>query len=54
MKPTKKNVRNKDVIKSGQAHGSAAPRMEPKVKIGRVRSKAKPTEIRKPRKHPKK
>jgi hypothetical protein len=50
MKKTKKNVVNKDVVKSRVAHASAVPRMEPKAKNAGLRSKANKTQVRKPKK----
>jgi len=41
-KKTKKNIRNKDVLKSRQVHLSTPPRMEGKVKNAMVRSPGHP------------
>ncbi|MBX4198965.1 hypothetical protein KW800_01665 [Candidatus Parcubacteria bacterium] len=51
MKESKRQVRNKDVVKNQRmVHLSIPPRMEGDTKSTRTRSKKKPGEIHKPRK----
>lgn len=53
MKPTKKQIRNKDVVKSHKVHHTVAARMEPKAKDAGLRSKSNPLIKRKPKKNTK-
>lgn len=50
MKPTKNQIRDKDIVKGHKVHHTVAARMEPQTKTAGLRSKSKPTQVHKPKK----